>query len=46
MCSGICYKPTPMNPTATPSPEARTLSERMAEQVRQKITQGEFLSAC
>ncbi|MDM0110088.1 GntR family transcriptional regulator [Variovorax sp. J22R24] len=32
-----------MNPPGTPSPEAQTLSERMAEQVRQKITQGEFL---
>ncbi|MEJ8849886.1 GntR family transcriptional regulator [Variovorax rhizosphaerae] len=32
-----------MNPPDTPSPAARTLAERMAEQVRQKITQGEFL---
>lgn len=32
-----------MTPPATPSPAIQTLSERMAEQVRQKITQGEFL---
>jgi len=32
-----------MTPSDTPSPAAQTLSERMAEQVRQKITQGEFL---
>jgi len=32
-----------MTASDTPSPAALTLSERMAEQVRQKITQGEFL---
>ena len=30
------------NPTPAPPPAAQTLSERVAEQLRQKITQGEF----
>ena len=43
MRSRICYKPIPMTTPDTSSPATLTLSERMAEQVRQKITQGEFL---
>lgn len=34
---------TPTSPSALPAPTPRTLSERVAEQLRQKITQGEFL---
>lgn len=38
----ICYNPKPMTLPATSSPAHQTLGERMAEQVRQKITRGEF----
>ena len=38
----ICYKPGHMTHPAPPEPAVQTLSERMAEQVRHKITQGEF----
>ncbi|CAN5839994.1 GntR family transcriptional regulator [soil metagenome] len=38
----ICYKPGPMSLPASPPPTVQTLSERMAEELRQRITRGEF----
>ena len=49
--NGICYNPSPLespirmtSPASEPlTPPAQALSERMAEALRQKITQGEFM---
>jgi len=42
MRPGFCYNSDPMTPPAPHPPVAQALSERVAEQLRQKITNGEF----